>query len=412
LTTSNLYQKIITEKNIREAYLEVYESFLKKSKVFDYDVIDGQQIHETELNLKEFLEQIRQEIIENKPLRLAQSIAIPKKNGKLRKIYMVPVRERIKCQAVYRVLQAYIKPHYSKYLYSFRSERPSYFALRSLRRYYLSNVNKGYFLLKTDFKDYSDHINKTILLDKLRKLGVDEQTIGLLKQFIEISFVRKGEWSSMSEGTMQGIPLVSLFNNIYMSQIDEKFGAEAEFYRRVGDDVIILDRDRKKLENALEYIKSECLKMKIILNQDKTLLQPMEGLFEYLGLAFEKGKIFLPKSKVDKIIRELKILFKTNSKSQPATKLSRIKQVLLINKWGRSAVLLNHVNPHTLVTDGQYLQKLSLRIMKVLWAYLGGGFTAKKLAKGRMIMKKSDLRLNSFFDHFAGVIYPRYFSRK
>ncbi len=408
---TNLYQRIISQENIQEAYLEVYETFLIKCKVFDYDVIDGQQIHQTELNLKEFLEQIRLEIIENHPLRLAQSVAIPKKNGKIRKIYMVPVRERIKCQAVYRVLQEFLKPHYSKFLYSFRSERPSYFALRSLRRFYLSNVNNGYYLLKTDFKDYSDHINKTILLNKLRGLGVDEQTLDLLRQFIEMSFVRRGDWSSMSEGTMQGIPLVSLFNNIYMSQIDEKIGAEAEFYRRVGDDVIVLDRDREKLQSFLDYIKTECNKMKIILNNDKTILQPLESYFEYLGLAFEKGKLSIPKSKVDKIMAQLKVMFKSSSNSGVAAKLKKIKKLLVVNEKGRSTFLLNHVNPHNLVTDTRLLQQLSERVMKTLWAYLGGGYTAKKLAKGKKIMAGGEFRLQSFFSHFGQAIYPRYFKK-
>jgi len=116
LTNNSLYQQIIEEKNIQAAYLEVYESFLKKSAVYDYDVIDAEQIHHTELYLAEFLDQIRQELIEQTPMRIAQSIAIPKKNGKTRKIYMLPVRERVKCQAIYRILQIHLKPTYSKYL--------------------------------------------------------------------------------------------------------------------------------------------------------------------------------------------------------------------------------------------------------------------------------------------------------
>ena len=309
MTQTDLFSKIIDLENIKDAYLEVYGNFLKKSAVFDYDVIDGIQIHQTEVDLPKFLGQIRTELVEAIKPRLARSIAIPKKNGKLRKIYMVPVRERVKCQAIYRVMQEYLKPTYSNQLFSFRSERPSYYALRSLRAFYLGHVNKGFHLLKTDFKDYSDHIDKKILLEKLQRLGVDEKTLHLVRQYVEMPFVRNGDWMSMAEGTMQGIPLVSLFNNIYMSQVDEVVGGQVEFYRRVGDDVIALDRDLDKLKNCMAYIKQQCKEMKIILNESKTMLKPMEEGFEYLGLFFEQGKASIPPAGVKKMITELKVFF-------------------------------------------------------------------------------------------------------
>jgi hypothetical protein len=412
LKTTDLYSRIMSKENLEQAYLEVYKGFITRCTVFDYDVIDGQQIHETELDLKRFLDELKQELQESKPLRLALSVAIPKKNGKIRKIYMVPIRERVKCQAIYRVLQEFLKPHYSKFLYSFRSDRPSYYALRSLRRFYYANQNHGYHLLKTDFKDYSDHIDRNILLEKLSGMGVDKKTLELLKDFINMPFVRSGEWMSMAHGTMQGIPLVSLFNNIYMSQIDEKLGAECEFYRRVGDDVLALDRDLTKLQRGLDFIKAECLKNKIVLNQDKTLLQPMGKYFEYLGLAFENGKILIPKSKIDKIMRELKIMFNTSAPGSTGSRLAKIKNALQLNNQGTSVFFETHVNPHKMVTDGPYLQKVSDRVMRILWAYLGGGFTAKKLAKGKRLLKNSRLVVQSFFDHFAGAVFPRYIPKK
>jgi hypothetical protein len=418
---TKLYSKIIDIENIKDAYLEVYESFLEKSKVFDYDVIDSQQIHHTELDLVNFLGQVQQELKAGVKPRLARSVAIPKKNGKIRKIYMVPIKERVKCQAIYRVLQEYLKPTYSKFLYSFRSERPSYFALRSLRRFYLANVRGGvrsgrekptYFLLKTDFKDYSDHINKTILLNKLSAMGVDSETLALVQQFVEMPFVRGGEWMSMAEGTMQGIPLVSLFNNIYMSQIDEVVGAQVEFYRRVGDDVIALDCDKEKLEKALVFIRQECKNMRIILNEDKTALQLMAEKFEYLGLAFEAGRVFIPESKVTKMIDQMKLLFPAHSMAGNLTKIRRMKRVMVINASGQSALWGNYIKSLNLLTDMQQLQRVSLKMMTVLWAYLGQGFTAKKMAQGRHLLQASGLNLMSFFDHFKQMLWPHQKKRR
>lgn len=409
---TKLYNQIVDIENIKDAYLEVYESFLEKSKVFDYDVIDAQQIHQTELDLPGFLAEVQRELKEGIKPRLARSVAIPKKNGKIRKIYMVPVKERVKCQAIYRVLQEFLKPTYSKFLYSFRSERPSYFALRSLRRFYLSTIRRvkagdqQCFLLKTDFKDYSDHINKTILLDKLAVMGVDQETLTLVRQFVEMPFLRDGEWMSMAEGTMQGIPLVSLFNNIYMSQIDEVIGAQVDFYRRVGDDVIALDSDKGKLEKALQFIRQECQKMRIILNEDKTVLQPLDAHFDYLGLAFENGRVFIPESKVVKMIEQLKLLFPARSSAGPVAKIRRLKRVMVINASGQSAFWGNYIKSLNLLTDMQQLQQVSLKMMTVLWAYLGQGYTAKKLAMGKEILSRSGLNLMSFFEHFRQMLWP------
>lgn len=400
MTKTDLYHQIIEPKNLQEAYLEVYQSFLEKSTVYRYEVIDAQQIHQTELYLEDFLNQLRQELINFSPLRMALSVSIPKKNGKVRKIYMLPIRERVKCQAIYRVLQEYLKPFYSKYLYSFRSERPSYFALRSLKRFYQRNLNQNYHLLKTDFKDYSDHIDKTILLNQLADLGVDSKTLQLVKQFIEMAFVRTGGLQSMSEGIMQGIPLVSLFNNIYMSAVDQKIGSEVAFYRRVGDDIIAIDKSLEKLNQSLNFIKEECLRKKILINQQKTTIQPLESAFEYLGLNFESGKISIPSSKLVKIIDSFKLKFKTSSDLSQKVKIAKIRRLLAINSRGNSAVFNSIVLPHNLVNHTVHLQLLSSRIMQILWAFLGGGFTSKKIAQGKLRLQKSGLKINSLFQHF------------
>lgn len=412
---TKLYEKIIDFENIKDAYLEVYESLLKKSAVFSYDVIDSQQIHQTELDLESFLKKIQSELKDGIKPRLARSVSIPKKNGKIRKIYMVPIKERVKCQAIYRVLQEYLKPTYSKLLYSFRSERPSYYALRSLRRFYMSNVHekshqatladKQYYLLKSDFKDYSDHINKTILLAKLKSMGVDEQTLVLVKQFIEIPFIRKGEIMSMAEGAMQGIPLVSLFNNIYMSQIDEVIGQSVEFYRRVGDDIIALDQDRQKLEKSLVYIREQCEKMKIVLNEDKTQLQTLEENFEYLGLAFEEKRVYIPQSKVKKMVDQMKLIFPSGSTASFKSKVNRLRKIMAINGQGQSALWSNYIESLNLLTDMNQLKKVSLQLMMVLWAYLGQGYTAKKIAAGKTLLQHSKLNLKSFFEHFKVLLW-------
>ena len=416
---SGLLPKIVDFENIKDAYLEVYESLLKDCKVFSYDVIDGQQIHQTELDLEGFLMEVQQELLEGKKPRLARSIAIPKKNGKIRKIYMVPVKERVKCQAIYRVLQEFLQPNYSKFLYSFRSERPSYYALRSLRRFYLSNVGRtrgdtatpsigraAYFVLKTDFKDYSDHINKTILLDKLSAMGVDDETLLWVRQYVEMPFVRSGDLMSMATGTMQGIPLISLFNNIYMSQIDDVVGADVAFYRRVGDDIIALDSDRTKLEKAMVYIREQCVRMKILLNEEKTVLQPLEQEFDYLGLGFEKGRVFIPGKKAQKMIDQMKLLFPARSRTSLESKIRRIKKIMVINAKGESAFWRNHIESLNLLTDMKQLQEISLKLMTVLWAYLGQGYTAKKLTAGRHLLWHSGLALKSFFEHFKHRLWP------
>lgn len=411
---TNLYQKIITAENIKEAYLEVYQSLLEDCKVFSYDVIDAQQIHQTELDLPAFLADIQKRLISAEKPRLARSVAIPKKNGKLRKIYMVPIRERVCCQAVYRVLQEHLKPTYSKYLYSFRSERPSYYALRSLRRFYLANVRGGkasaarpaYFLLKTDFKDYSDHINKNILLGQLAEMGVDAETLRLVRQFVEIPFVRAGDLQSMAYGTMQGLPLISLFNNIYTAEIDRQVGAQVEFYRRVGDDIIALDRDPAKLEWALELIRGECRRLKILLNEEKTELQPLEKQFDYLGLSFSAGQISIPAKKMAKMIADAKTLLPANSTASIEAKLRRLRKVLVINARGKSALWSNYIQSLNLLTDMAQLQELSRRLMTVVWAYLGGGYTGRKLAAGKKILADSKVGLWSFFLHFKRLLWP------
>lgn len=206
-----MYDEIVSWDNICHAYLDLYSKFTEKSKGQKYKAIDGQTLYEVEIKVEDILKQVQKELIDKLPLQPAKYSEIPKKNGKMRGIYSLPIKERIKCQAIYRILEPYFEKRYSDFLHSYRSSRPSYYASRSVRRFYLKHFNKDMYVLKMDIHKYADNLNHKHLLDVFQKEGIEEKVCELVNLFLKQTYIYNDTLASRCTGAMQGMTLCSLF---------------------------------------------------------------------------------------------------------------------------------------------------------------------------------------------------------
>jgi len=389
----DLYSQITSLENLNEAYLDLYYSLELQSKVNKYSAINGKTIGDAEVVSAEMLKEIREELINNTELQPAQYMEVEKGGGETRGVYMLPVKERVKCQAIYRVLEPYFEETYSDNLYSFRSTKPSYYAGRSVRRLYLRNYkNKKLYVLKLDIHKYSDYHNHEYLYDVLRKHGIEDDVMALIRNSIRQPFFHEGAMQCLGTGTMQGSPLCSIYNNIYIGHIDKYLEEKVHFYRRVGDDLILIDKDKGKLEKLYAYIREEAEKAKLIIKEEKTTLTSLDKEFSFLGYRFKDGEVGLPSKTVRKILDSWKKTLRYKEEFTSGEKLHYLRNFFYnkenLDTDSKHKRFLDIVRAYNLVTDTAQIKELSGKFIDVLTVYFTGGTTHKKRVETKKLLDK------------------------
>jgi hypothetical protein len=387
-----MFEEIVSWQNICQAYIDLYQKLTEKNKAYSYSSTDAQSLFDIETDCERILQEVQKEMCQNAPLKPAKYIQIPKKNGGIRGIYLLPIKDRIKAQAVYRVLNPHLEKIYSAYLYSFRPKYPSYYASRALRRYYLRNYGKNEnYILKMDFTNYSDHIDHNILLNLLKSHGVDDRTLLIFKSFLRQPFIHNGAIMTPVVGIKQGMLLSTPAVNIYADHMDKHIGPQVKFYRRIGDDFILIDRHKELLEKMKDYISNEAERSKLKINVDKTRFCRLEEDFQFLGLSYSKGLISLPEKTIENMTCKWKKKFVYNENLPLLHKLKNIKRFFCNDKYlntqNEKNYLLNYVRSFNLVNDSRQISHVSKKLFAILSTYLTGGTSFKKMKKTKAILK-------------------------
>lgn len=348
-----MFTEIISLKNLAKAYDVLEEKYLASGRFHTLKGIDGISLSEFRRNLKNNLELLHTELSkgEHRFLPLI-SQKIPKKHGKgYRTIYLASVRDRIIYQALFQVLQPLSEKTFSDNLYSYRSVRTHYQAIKNARRLILHH-SQDYHVLKIDFKDYADTLDHKILLRKFAELGCDQKTLALINQSLKQDIFTENGKIQPQKGIVQGIALCSIAYNIYLNDLDHTMSAKADIiYQRMGDDIILFSKDKKKLASAYKHLLKEAKSRKLIINQDKTVLQSTMEPFEYLGLEMGNGQVRL----TAKNIQKMKKWFKNKLNKKDAITPGKIKRYLTAGNFPQT---LNWLRYYHLVTDVEQLNKI------------------------------------------------------
>jgi len=313
---NNLYREIIKISNIRSAYLELAGKFDESSKSSKYSGIDGVSLKDIDNTSEELFQQIRKELIELTSITHVVQYSIPKSSGNgMRDIFIYTVKERIKAQAIYRIVEPIFEDAYSEFLFSYRKTKPSYFAARSTVRRYKRRYDKDHLLL-IDFAAYSDFIDHGILIGKLEKLGFEKNTMDLLKLFINVDVFNQNRKENQKYGLMQGVPLIALFANIYLNDLDHKIGKKVQFYRRVGDDLMIADPNKEKLDEIFKEIIKLSKTHRLQIKKEKTKQIKNSEEFNFLGYTFKNNVVSIKQSGIKRIIVRWKNQLQYNAKTE------------------------------------------------------------------------------------------------
>ena len=277
-----LYDKVYREDVLLEAWKRVKENQGSSG-------MDGIRIEDIEaIGVEKYLGEIQKQLIDGRYVPSpVKRVMIPKPDGKQRPLGIPTVRDRIVQMATKIAIEPVFEADFMSCSYGFRLKRSAKQALEVVRK---ACNNKGYYVVDADIQSFFDNVNQEKLMKLVEQRISDRRILKLIRQWLKAG-VLYGNTLEVSElGTSQGSVISPLLANIYLNTLDrlwEKYGLTHGKLVRYADDSVIICKNKKSANHAMELLKYIMGKLDLTLHPTKTKIVCMwdgkEG-FDFLGL--------------------------------------------------------------------------------------------------------------------------------
>lgn len=274
-----LLEKVLSKENLNNAYKQVYKNKGASG-------VDGVTVEELFMYIKEHKEEILYKIRNRKykpqPVR---RVYIPKENGKMRKLGIPSVIDRVIQQAIVQVLTPMYEEIFSNNSYGFRPNRCCEQAIIKA----LECFNDGYdWVVDIDLQSFFDEVNQDKLIGIIRRTVKDGDLVSLIRKFLQSGVMEKGVIQETKKGTPQGGNLSPLLSNIMLNELDTELEKRGLNFVRYADDCLILVKSEKAANRVMESITTfitRRLGLKVNVEKSK-VARPND--IKYLGFGFYK----------------------------------------------------------------------------------------------------------------------------
>jgi RNA-directed DNA polymerase len=205
--------------------------------------VDGMTVRlvEQRIGVQEFLDDLRAQLKAGtfRPLPVRQRL-IPKPggSGKLRKLGIPAVADKVVQAALKLVLEPIFEADFEPVSYGFRPMRRAHDAIAEIHHFGTSGYR---WVLDADIEAAFDNLSHCAVLDRVRARVKDKRVLALVKAFLKAGVLTElGEHEETWTGTPQGGILSPLIFNVAMSVLDEHLhrpwkpgGTMAAHYQRV-----------------------------------------------------------------------------------------------------------------------------------------------------------------------------------
>lgn len=153
---------------------------------------------------------------------------IPKAGGKLRRLGIPTVADRVVQAALKLVLEPVFEADFKPCSYGFRPKRRAHDALAEI--HFLASPPRNYeWVFEADITACFDEIDHAFLMERVRGRVADKRVLGLVRAFLRAGILGEdGLDRDTTTGTPQGGILSPLLANIALSALDEHFTREWE----------------------------------------------------------------------------------------------------------------------------------------------------------------------------------------
>lgn len=309
-----LYQKAFDDRKKRFGKLKKYllmdeflyaawENVCKGTRSAGIDSVSVTDIKNADVD--EFLQLIKQTIKTNeyKPDGILKH-EIVKPNGKVRKLGILTVKDRIVQYAMKLVLEPIFEADFDSSSFGFRANRSPQLASLEVYKWLVAG---NHYVFKSDISQCFDNIPHELLMDRIKTRIKDKQVRRIINKWLGANsacLMSEEDNSETGRGILQGGIISPLLLNVYLDQFDDEWeniglkslrSYDQVHLVRYADDFVILSKqpiDPNPVEESLE-------KMGLEPNTEKTYQTHIEDGFEFLGFYFKgtfsedkyKGKI-------------------------------------------------------------------------------------------------------------------------
>jgi len=310
---------------MNEAYLRVYRNKGASG-------IDGITVDELKQYLKENKDELRQRIRTRKyQPQAALRVEIPKENGKMRKLGIPTVVDRVVQQAIHQILSPIFEKQFSEYSYGFRPKRSCEMAIIKS----LEFLNDGYdWIVDIDLERFFDTVHHDKLMRIISNTIDDGDVISLIRKYLISGVMVNGKYEETPVGTPQGGNLSPLLSNIMLNELDKELEIRGLQFVRYADDALIFVKSEKAANRVMESIvKFIEKKLGLIVNVEKSkIARPIDLKFLGFGYYYDSNtknyQVRPHPMSVQKFKRKLRQLTKRNWSIPLDYRILKLKQVI------------------------------------------------------------------------------------
>lgn len=323
-TSMEILEKVLDDKNLFEAYKQVYKN--KGASGVDGVTVDelGRYMY---LHKEEIKHQIRNRKYKPSPVR---RVYIPKDNGDKRGLGIPTVVDRLIQQAIVQVLSPIYEKQFSESSYGFRPNRSCEKAIIKLLEYF----NDGYtWVVDIDLEKFFDTVCHDKLISIIMKTIHDGELVSLIRKYLVSGVMENGVVMPTKVGTPQGGNLSPLLSNIMLNELDKELEKRGLRFTRYADDCIIVVKSEKAANRVMESVtKFIEKKLGLKVNITKTKVTRPDNM-KYLGYGFYYTKTGIIKPKphlksIQKFKKKLKQLTKRSWSISLKNRIVKLNQVI------------------------------------------------------------------------------------
>ncbi|HER2025505.1 TPA: group II intron reverse transcriptase/maturase [Streptococcus pyogenes] len=310
---------------MNEAYLRVYRNKGTSG-------VDGVTVEELKQYLKENKDELRKRIRTRKyQPQAALRVEIPKENGKMRKLGIPTVVDRVVQQAIHQVLSPIFEKHFSEFSYGFRPKRSCEMAIVKS----LEFLNDGHdWVVDIDLERFFDTVHHDKLMRIISNTIDDGDVISLIRKFLVSGVMVSGRYEETPVGTPQGGNLSPLLSNIMLNELDKELENRGLRFVRYADDALIFVKSEKAANRIMTSIARFIeKKLGLLVNAEKSKVS-RPGDLKFLGFGYyydsksDKYQVKPHLTSVQKFQRKLRQLTKRNWSIPLDYRILKLKQVI------------------------------------------------------------------------------------
>jgi len=227
-----------------------------------------------------------------------KQVEIPKKDGKMRKLGIPTISDRIGQMVVKDLIESTLEKEFTPFSFGYRPNKNAHQALANV----LENCRKYEWVIDLDIKGFFDNIDQERLMLAVEK-HIPEKWIRLyIERWLRMPVLLKTGVlvENQGKGTPQGGVISPILANLYLHYALDKWLERTDKtvkYARYADDAIIHCYTKAHAEQLLEKLQQRMSSCKLELHPDKTKLvyckdyrrkeEHANVKFDFLGYSFQ-----------------------------------------------------------------------------------------------------------------------------